>query len=169
MEKVRSTRPELECPANNAGQIWSLCQRPFGRPTRSKRARSSRILDIDYGRHEFTCPVRALRNWIEAAQITSGRLSRHIEKGGRLEHVREELNDLVLFYILKRYVEHTEFTGNELTPHIFRATFATIIFSNGVNGLEIQKGGRWRDYGTMSGYVRKGKEFKSEWSERLKF
>jgi hypothetical protein len=73
-------------------------------------------LDIDCGRYEFTCPVRALRNWIEAAQITSGRLFRHIKKGGRLEHVREELNDLALFYILKRYVEQAELTGKKLTP-----------------------------------------------------
>lgn len=127
------------------------------------------MLDIDYGRHEFTCPVLALRNWIEAAQITSGWLFWHTKKGGRLEHVREELNDRALFYILKRYVEQADLTVKKLTPHSFRATFATLLSSNGVDGLEIQKGGRWRDYDTMSGCVRKGKEFKSEWSKRLGF
>lgn len=90
------------------------------------------------------------------------------QKRGRLEHVRQELNDRAVFYILKRYIDLAELTGKK-TPHSFRATFATLLSSNGVDGLEIQKGGRWRDYDTMSGYVRKGKEFKSEWSKRLGF
>jgi integrase len=77
-----------------------------------------------------------LRNWIDAAQITSGRLFRHIKKGGRVEHVREELNDRALFYILKRYVEPAELTNKKLTPHSFRATFATLLSSNGADGLE---------------------------------
>lgn len=97
------------------------------------------------------------------------RLFRHIKKGGRLEHVREELNDCALFYILKRYLAEAGLTSKKLTPHSFRATFATLLSSNGEDGLEIPKGDRWRDYDTMSGYVRKGKEFKSEWSKRLGF
>jgi site-specific recombinase XerD len=96
-------------------------------------------------------------------------LFRHIKKVARLEHVREELNDRALFYILKRYIQAAELTSKKLPPHSFRATFATLLSSNGVDGLEIQKGGRWRDYDTMSGYVREGKEFKSEWSKRLGF
>lgn len=160
---------------SNISQFEIKSKKYFGvddpnlRQSKTDQEKRGKVLDIDYGRHEFTCPVRTVRTWIEAAQLTSGRLFRHIKKGGRLEHVRDELNDRALFYILQRYVEQAKLTGKKLTPHSFRATFATLLSANGVDGLEIQKGGRWRDYDTMSGYVRKGKEFKSEWLKRLGF
>lgn len=139
------------------------------RQSKTDQTKRGKVLDIDYGRHEFTCPVHALQTWIEAAQITSGQLFRHIKKGGRLEHVREKLNDRALYYILKRYVDAAELTGKKLTLHSFRATFATMLTANNVDSLEIQALGRWRDIDVMKGYVRRGKEFKSQRSKRLGF
>lgn len=105
--------------------------------------------------------MRALRKWVEAAQITSGRSFRHIKKGGQFEHLREKLNGCALFYILKRYIEQAELTGKNALALFPRDFYRSLLLQRG----------RWtRDskrlpravYDTMSEGVRRREEFKSE-------
>jgi len=48
----------------------------------------------------------------------------------------------------------------------YLATFATILLSNNMDSLEIQKFDRWKDYNKMRGYARRGREFKAQPSKR---
>ena len=139
------------------------------RKSKTDQEKRGVIVDVDYGRHEITCPVKALKAWLETAQLTRDAVFREIKKGYRVEHLRRRLNDDGVRRLVTRYIRKAGITGKKFTPHSFRATFATMLAANNVDALEIQALGRWRDLDVMKGYVRHGKEFKSQRSKRLGF
>lgn len=139
------------------------------RHSKTDQTKKGVIVDLDYGSFEHTCPVKALQNWIAAAQLERNAVFRHITKGNSTEHLKGRLSSDGVLRIVKRYMHKAKITGKKFSAHSFRATFATILATNNVDSLEIQNLGRWRDMDTMKGYVRRGKEFKSQRSKRLGF
>jgi site-specific recombinase XerD len=94
----------------------------------------ARDLVIPYGSNPITCPVRALRAWLNAANITEGAIFRSINKHGHISDA--PLTGTAIALIVKRnsYVQN-KIAGaaekGEYTPsysgHSLRAGFCTTI------------------------------------------
>lgn len=113
---------------------------------------------IVFGRHEATCPVRALRHWLEAAQIGSGPVFRKVNKAGRAEAQR--LSEDAVRQILLRRAAQAGVKGSlaePVSPHGLRAGFVTTAYRNGVPDEEIMGHTRHRSLTTMRSYVRRAK------------
>lgn len=111
-----------------------------------------------FGRHEGTCPVRALRCWLDAAAITSGPVFRKVNKSGRVEARR--LSEDAVRQILLRRAAQAGVTGTlsePINPHGLRAGFVTTAYRNGVPDEEIMGHTRHRSLTTMRSYVRRAK------------
>ncbi len=113
---------------------------------------------IVFGRHEDTCPVRALRRWLDAAAITSGPVFRKVNKAGRVEARR--LSEDAVRQILLRRAAQAGVKGSlaePISPHGLRAGFVTTAYRNGVPDEEIMGHTRHRSLTTMRSYVRRAK------------
>lgn len=68
------------------------------------------------------CPVTALRVWLQAAGITSGRIFRGVD---RYEHVHDSLNDREVARIVKKHAMAAGLDPEQLAGHSLRAGFVT--------------------------------------------
>lgn len=113
---------------------------------------------VVFGRHEDTCPVRALRHWLDAAAITCGPVFRKVNKAARVEP-RRLSEDAVRQILLRRAAEagvHGSL-AEPVSPHGLRAGFVTTAYRNGVPDEEIMGHTRHRSLTTMRSYVRRAK------------
>ena len=113
---------------------------------------------IVYGRNEATCPVRALRAWLDKAEIRSGPVFRKVNKAGRVENRR--LSEDAVRQILLRRAANAGIKGTlaePVSPHGLRAGFVTTAYGNGVPDEEIMGHTRHRSLTTMRSYVRRAK------------
>ncbi len=110
------------------------------------------------GRHEATCPVRALRTWLDAGGVKDGSVFRKVNKAGRVE-ARRLSEDAVRQILLRRAalagVKGT--LAEPVSPHGLRAGFVTTAYRNGVPDEEIMGHTRHRSLTTMRSYVRRAK------------
>lgn len=113
---------------------------------------------IAYGRREDTCPVGALRRWLEAAQIHTGPLFRKVNKASRVE-MRRLSEDAVRQVLLRRAAQAggKGSLAEPVSPHGLRAGFVTTTYRNGVPDEEIMGHTRHRSLATMRSYVRRSK------------
>jgi integrase len=123
---------------------------------------------IVYGRHEATCPVRALRHWLDKAEICTGPVYRKVNKAGRVE-ARRLSEDAVRQILLRRAAEAgiKGTIGEPVSPHGLRAGFVTTAYRNGVSDEEIMGHTRHRSLTTMRSYVRRAKLKTSEPTGKL--
>lgn len=123
---------------------------------------------IVFGRHEATCPVRALRHWVEAAAIKAGPVFRKVNKAGRVEARR--LSEDAVRQILLRRAAQAGIKGTlaePVSPHGLRAGFVTAAYRNGVADEEIMGHTRHRSLTTMRSYVRRAKLSRSSPAGKL--
>ena len=113
---------------------------------------------IAFGRHEDTCPVRALRRWLDAAAIQAGPLFRKVNKAGRVE-TRRLSADAVRQILLRRAAQAgvKGSLAEPVSPHGLRAGFVTTAYGNGVPDEEIMEHTRHRSLTVMRSYVRRAK------------
>jgi integrase len=115
-------------------------------------------IGIAHGRHPATCPVAALRLWLEQAALTSGPIFRKVDRWGAVHAGR--LDPDGVRQILKKRAAQAKITGTiwePVTPHGMRAGFVTTAYKNGVPDEEIMGHTRHRSLTTMRGYVRRAK------------
>ena len=120
------------------------------------------------GRQEGTCPVRALRRWLDVASIGSGPVFRKVNKAVRVEARR--LSEDAVRQILLRRATQAGVTGSlaePVSPHGLRAGFVTTAYRNGVSDEEIMGHTRHRSLATMRSYVRRAKLSKASPAGKL--
>ena len=77
---------------------------------------------IPYGRSDETCPVAALKAWLEQAEITAGPLFRKVNRGGLVETARlstDAVRQILLKRAAKAGVKGT--LAEPVSPHGLRA------------------------------------------------
>lgn len=111
---------------------------------------------ILHGRHIL--PVRAVKEWMAAAEITSGALFRPVSRSGRVLEGR--LTDRSIADIVKRYAETIGLDPAAFSGHSLRAGFVTTAAERDVNESRIMDVTRHRDSRTVRGYVRRASMFK---------
>ena len=113
---------------------------------------------IPAGRSADSCPVAALRTWLDLAEIKAGPLFRKVNRGQTVAATRLS-PDAVRQILLKRAAQ-AGLKGSwaePVSPHGLRAGFVTTAYRNGVPDEEIMGHTRHRSLTTMRSYVRRAK------------
>ena len=104
------------------------------------------LLHIAYGTKKESCPVRSMKAWIEASNLSNPEapLFQGIKKDGKTLLNRHLCGDSIN-KIVKKTVKKTDcgLDENQFGGHSLRAGYATTMDLNGERGANIQAGGRW--------------------------
>ena len=115
-------------------------------------------IGIMRGAQPETCPVKALRAWLRAAEITEGPVFRRVTQWNTVGAKRLH-PDAVRQSLLKRAAAAgvTGTTLEPVTPHGMRAGLITTAYRKGVSDEEIMGRTRHRSLTTMRSYIRRAK------------
>ena len=130
-------------------------------------AEGDRIV-LTSGEHAGTCPVRALRAWLTAAEIHQGPVFRAITRHGTIRPGALSGESIRLIVVKRAALTGLEATRLEpISPHGLRAGFVTTAYRNGVPDEEIMGHTRHRSLTVMRSYVRRSKLSKSSPAGKL--
>ena len=105
-----------------------------------------------------TCPLRALRKWIEAAAIASGPVFRPINCHGQIRSVR--LSDKAVALVLKRCAQSAGLDPARYAGHSLRAGLATSAAMRGASERSIMNQTGHRSVQMVRRYIRDGELFR---------
>jgi integrase len=126
---------------------------------------AGRSVALPYGSDPLTCPVRALRTWLEQAGITEGPLFRGV---GQFDVAEDEaLHPDSVAYIVKRAAARVGLEVEEFSGHSLRAGLATQAAMNGATELAIMKQTGHRSLATVRKYIREGSLFRDNAATKL--
>jgi len=111
-----------------------------------------REVAVPYGSTPETCPVRACRDWIGAAQIKEGPLFRRIDRNGHLNERALHKDSIGL--IVKRAAAAAGLDPKIYAGHSLRAGFCTQAFMNGAREFDIMRQTGHRSLDTLRKYIR---------------
>ncbi|QRX82429.1 tyrosine-type recombinase/integrase [Glaciimonas sp. PAMC28666] len=112
---------------------------------------------IPFG-EQVCCPPSALRDWCQAAEITSGPIFRSINKWGQLgsEAIHEaSLNGILAAAATLAGLPYVP----QLSSHSLRRGLATSAYRAGARFQDIKRQGGWQHDGTVSGYIEEAGRF----------
>jgi site-specific recombinase XerD len=106
------------------------------------------------------CPVRALQEWLAAAQVTTGPIFRH----GR---ILERMSPEAIAIVVKRYAAAAGLDPTRYAGHSLRAGLVTQAAMNGVQELAIMKQTRHKSSDVLRKYIRDASLFRDNASARV--
>jgi integrase len=115
-------------------------------------------IGIPRGRSEATCPVRALRAWLDLAGIEQGAVFRAVTRHNTIRAAA--LSGEAVRLIVRKRARLAGIKGSRLepvSPHGLRAGFVTAAYRAQVPDEEIMGHSRHRSLATMRSYVRRSK------------
>ena len=116
-----------------------------------------RLIGIPYGQHAETCPVRAMRAWLDAAQITEGAIFRGMCRHNRI--ASERLSKRAVADIIKRTAKAAGLDPTHVSGHSLRAGHCTTAARAGVSGHTIMQQTGHKSLATLHRYIRQGSLF----------
>lgn len=120
---------------------------------------------LPLGRREDACPVRALRAWLEAAQLSTGPVFREVTRHGRVG--ANALDPKSVGEVVKSCAALVGLDVTRIGAHSLRAGFATSCVDAGVHDVDAMRHGRWGRADTFAGYVRRRGEWRDNPAGRL--
>ena len=115
-----------------------------------------RQVGIPYGSHPETCPLRAVQDWLAAAEIESGALFRGIRHGKLLA---ERLCDRSVALAVKRCAKLIGLDPAVFGGHSLRSGFCTSAAEANVSERSIMNQTGHRSLTVLRGYIRRGELF----------
>lgn len=128
------------------------------RKSKTDQVRQGRKIGIPYGGHEETCPVRAVLDWIEEAEIEEGPLFRAVNKHGHVMETR--LSDRAVANVVKRSLVAAGRSARGFSAHSLRAGLITQAAMAGVSERAIQDQSGHKSLAVMRRYIRDGSLFR---------
>jgi site-specific recombinase XerD len=116
-----------------------------------------RSVAVSAGERPETCPIRALRAWIEAAGITAGPVFRAVNRHGHVAACA--LSPRSVAKILKRAAARAGINAALIAGHSLRAGMVTQAALNGAEEREIAKTTGHHSVGMVRRYIRDGAAF----------
>jgi integrase len=104
------------------------------------------------------CPVKALREWLDAAGIVSGPLFRPINKSGTVAASRLTCRSVA--NIVKGYAGRAGFDAAIFSAHSLRSGFLTSAAAKGASIFKMMDQSGHKSIDTLRGYVRDAELFK---------
>ena len=106
---------------------------------------------IAFGASPSTCPVRAVRAWLEAGAVREGAAFRAVDRHG---NVGERLAGAEVARIVKRAAARAGLDASRFSGHSLRAGLATTAAAQGRADRKIMDQGRWKSRAMVDRYVR---------------
>ena len=142
-ELVALDVPDL-CFTADGLELW------LGRSKTDQEGEGARV-GVPFGSDRATCPVRALRAWLEDAVLEDGAVFRSVSRHGRLG---ARLSDRDVARIVQRTALRAGLDPARYAGHSLRAGLATSAAKAGKRDRAIMKQGRWRSRAMVDRYVR---------------
>lgn len=120
-------------------------------------------IPIPYGSNPETCPVRAIRDWLDRSGIKEGPIFRAINKHGHIS--LKGMSSASVALIIKRN-EHIK-NKKSYSGHSLRAGFCTQAAANGVSDTQGMKHSRHKKFDTWRKYVRRATVWQDNASAKL--
>jgi site-specific recombinase XerD len=124
-----------------------------------------RPVALPYGSDPRTCPVRAIRAWVDQAGITAGPLFRAIDRVGLVSD--HALHTDSVGYLVKRAAGRAGLETADYAGHSLRSGLATQAAMNGASELAIMKQTGHRSLATVRKYIREGSLFRDNAATKL--
>lgn len=128
------------------------------RRSKTDQEGQGRSIGIPLGRNVATCPVRALRAWLELAQLQSGPIFRPIDRHGNIKPDR--LTGSAVARIVKRAAGAAGLEVGQFSGHSLRAGLATAAAAAGASDRTIQKQTGHKSRAMLDRYIRSAELFK---------
>jgi site-specific recombinase XerD len=125
---------------------------------RSKTDQQAMGRTIAITRGDAACPVKALREWLNAAGIVSGSLFRPINKSGTVAASRLTCRSVA--NIVKQYAGRAGFDAAIFSAHSLRSGFLTSAAAKGASIFKMMDQSGHKSIDTLRGYVRDAELFK---------
>src|SRR5215470_12131756 len=122
---------------------------------RSKTDGAPTTIAIARGRR--ACPVKALKAWLAAAEISEGPLFRRVNKAGRVLPQRLSAQSVAL--IVKARAQRAGLDATQFSGHSLRAGFLTSAAKSGASIFKMMDVSRHRSVQALKGYIRDGEMF----------
>lgn len=123
-----------------------------------------RYVDIAFAKDENCCPVRALKEWIAYAGITSGAVFLQVYKGAKV--MPQRLSDQSVALVLKKRCKDVGIDG-DIAGHSLRAGHVTAAIKKGVSEVWIMRQTGHTSINTLKKYERMNREFVANSSNGL--
>jgi site-specific recombinase XerD len=121
------------------------------RRSKTDQAGRGQTVAVLYGRRESSCPVRATKRWIAAAQLGDGPLFRPIKCGTAQPR---RMSDRMVALIVKGAAERAGIDPTRLAGHSLRSGHATESASRGADLSQVRDQLRHRRLETTAGYIK---------------
>ncbi|MBA3534258.1 MAG: tyrosine-type recombinase/integrase [Ardenticatenales bacterium] len=105
-----------------------------------------------------TCPVRALRGWLDISSISKGAIFRPVDRHGTVKPTR--LSARAMATVVKRCAECTGLDPSRFGGHSLRAGLATSAAAVGVSERDIMRQTGHKSEAMVRRYVREGNLFR---------
>ncbi len=135
------------------------------RRSKTDQEATGHVVAVPFGNSERTCPVRAVRAWVEAAGLTVGPLLRAVDRHGRVSEGRMDGGSVGR--IVKRAVERTGRDPQEFGAHSTRSGFITSAAANGASEHSIAKTSNHRSVQVLRSYIRAATRFDDNAATKL--
>jgi integrase len=127
------------------------------RRSKTDQEGEGRKVGIPYGGNPDTCPVRALKAWLEAGSIESGALFRSITRHGRIQG---RLSGYAVALIVKKHVGAAGLEMAAYSGHSLRAGLATSAAIAGASERSIMAQTGHRSSAMVRRYIRESNLFR---------
>jgi integrase len=128
------------------------------RKSKTDQEGAGREVGLPFGASQDTCPVRALRQWLDRARIREGPVFRAVQRYGYVS--RRGLHRDSIGKLLKRAAGRAGLKAEELGGHSLRAGCVTQAAMNGVREFIIMKQTGHKTISTLRRYIRSGEIFR---------
>jgi integrase len=140
-------------------QVEDLSPSPDGlriRIARSKTDQQGRDQEllVVYAEPPRPCPVRALRAWLDAAEVTTGPIFRRVTRTGAISN---PLTPQTVALIIKKRPRTAGLDAREFAGHSLRSGYATQAARDGHHPTQIAATTRHQDQRVLAGYIRAGR------------
>ncbi len=122
-------------------------------------------IGIPHGSCPLACPVRALKAWLDAANITEGPVFRGVGRWNRVGSRR--LNDRAVARIVKKYTALIGLNSSSYSGHSLRSGFATSAARAGKSERSIMNQTGHRSVTMVRRYIRQGSLFSDNAADGL--
>jgi site-specific recombinase XerD len=120
---------------------------------------------IPFGEHEETCPIKALREWLAKANVTSGAAFRAVDRYNNVTAYGLHRDSIA--EIFKTAAKRAGINATNIAGHSVRAGMATQAALNGSSERAIAKTTRHRSRRELRRYIRPGELFRENASASL--
>jgi integrase len=128
------------------------------RKSKTDQEGAGREVGLPFGASQDTCPVRALRQWLDRAAIREGPVFRAVQRYGHVS--RRGLHSDSIGKLLKRAAGRAGLKAEELGGHSLRAGCVTQAAMNGVREFVIMRQTGHKTIATLRRYIRSGDIFR---------